>query len=106
MDSGAAGAGNAAAVDLEQFLGHAQVRIGFLEGVDGFPVQGQAVAVEQPGFGQDAGAGVDGAEGHTVMVEAAQPMFQGRGGEFAAVRSRRPPSASRLFSAAPAPRRR
>ena len=77
-----AGAGDAAAIDLEQLLGHGELWIRFLEGVDGFPVQGQAVAVEQAGFGEDAGAGVDGAEGHAVVVEAAQPVFQRGGGEL------------------------
>lgn len=75
---GAAGRGDARAVDLEQFLGHGQLRVGLLEGVDGFPVQGCATPVEQPGLGQHHAAGIDAAEGHTVAVELAQPLYQPR----------------------------
>jgi len=40
------------------------------------------MAVKQAGFGEDAGAGINGAKGHAVVVEATQPVFQGGGGEL------------------------
>ncbi|MNL14844.1 hypothetical protein D3C87_1358040 [compost metagenome] len=80
--SGAAGGGDAPTVDLEQFLGNAELRIGFLEGIDSLPMQGQAMTVEQACFGEDEAAGVDGAEGHAFVVQSAQPVFQCRSGEL------------------------
>ncbi len=75
-------AGDAAAVDLEQFLGHGELWVGLLERFNGFPMQGQAMAIEQAGFSEHAGASVDGAQGHAFMIKATQPVLQGRGGEL------------------------
>ncbi|MNZ83796.1 hypothetical protein D3C78_1025350 [compost metagenome] len=75
---GAAGRGDASAVDFEQFLGDAQLWIRLLEGLDSFPVQGHPMAVQQAGFGEHNATGVDPAEGHAVVIQAVQPVFQCR----------------------------
>ncbi len=69
MEAGAARRRDAPTVDFEQLLGDAELRVGLLEGVDGFPVQGQAMAVEQARLREDETAGVDGTEGHAFVVQ-------------------------------------
>ena len=53
----AAGAGEAVSVDLEQLVGHLDVREILHEPGQILPVDGAAVAVKQPGAGQDMAAG-------------------------------------------------
>ena len=51
----AAGAGEAVAVDLEQLLRRLDIRELLAEAVEVLPVDGAAMAVEQPCLGQDVG---------------------------------------------------
>ena len=74
--AGATGAGDAAAVDLEQFLGDQQCRVAFAKGIDGFPVQGQALVLEQSRFSQHEAAGVDAAEDRQFRLASLQPVRQ------------------------------
>ncbi|MDT4841907.1 hypothetical protein FQZ97_757840 [compost metagenome] len=75
---GAAGAGDAPAVDLEQLLGGVEPRVALLEGFDGFPVQGQALPGKEFGLGQHEAAGVDAAQQQALALRAVQPVGQAR----------------------------
>ena len=70
---GAAGTGEAVAVDLEQFAGRLDLREGFGEARQIFPVDRAAVAVEQPGAGKDVAGGADRAQVDALRRPAAQP---------------------------------
>jgi hypothetical protein len=70
----AAGAGDAVAVDDIELLADGDVRILVAEHGRRFPMQGDAIAFEQPGLGEGEDAGVDGAEYGAVAGQAAQPV--------------------------------
>ena len=65
---GAAGTGEAVAVDFEQAAGGLDFREGFREAGQVLPVDGAFIAVEQAGFGQQMRAGADRAD---VIARAA-----------------------------------
>ncbi len=73
---GAAGTGEAVAVDLEQLRGHLDVGKILSEAGNVLPMDGAAVAVEQPGAGQDMAARAKRADIGTLAVEAPQSCEQ------------------------------
>ncbi|MNF75809.1 hypothetical protein D3C84_578920 [compost metagenome] len=73
---GAAGAGVAVAVQLEQLIGDDDAGEPVLELLDVFPVDGAAVALEQVRAGQQVAAGTDAAQRHMVLGQLAQPVEQ------------------------------
>ena len=74
---GAAGTGEAVAVDFEQPAGGVDLREGLGEARQVLPMDGAFVAVEQPGLGQHMGAGADRADVGALARDLAQPGDQG-----------------------------
>ena len=73
---GAAGAGVAIAVDLEEVGIDLRLRKFFREGRQRFPVDGAAAAVQNAGVGQHPGAGVERADADFLAVERGDPGIQ------------------------------
>ena len=73
---GAAGAGEAVTVDLEQTAGGFDFRKGLGEAGQILPVDGAFVAVEQAGFGQNMRAGAHRADAGALARHLAEPRQQ------------------------------
>src|SRR3546814_19990206 len=76
---GAAGAGEAVAVDLEQLAGHLDVGEVLAEAGQVLPVDGAAVAVEQAGPGEHVAAGADRPDVGAAAVGLTQPARKAAG---------------------------
>jgi hypothetical protein len=61
-----AGAGDAVAIDDVELLADGDIRILVAEHGRRLPMQGDAIAVQQPGLGEREDAGIDGAEHRAV----------------------------------------
>ena len=69
---GATGAGETVPVDFEQVRGHVDFGKLFGEAAEIFPMDGAAPVFQQPGPGQDMGAGADRADGRPLAGQPAQ----------------------------------
>ena len=69
-----AGTGEAVAAALVQGVADFHLRVAFPEAGESLPVHGDTVAVQQPGAGQQRGAGIDGPHAHTGARQPSQPV--------------------------------
>ncbi len=73
---GAAGAGEAVAIDLEQAAGDVELGESLAEARQVLPMDGAAIAVEHPGLGQEMGAGAQRPDIGAAARRPAQPIDQ------------------------------